>query len=74
MNIIINIDNDAFASEDNSACAPEIARILEGIVKQLREEGTTPNKLYDLKGNQVGAITCKMSGDKGFLSFKERHG
>lgn len=56
MKIIIDFSGDSFGSPDGSACVSEIARILEIIVKQAREDNSFPNKLYDRNGNYVGSI------------------
>ena len=56
--ITINMDNDAFAGNEDT-CLCEAARILEEAVAKVRDEGSFPKKLFDINGNSVGTCSIK---------------
>ena len=56
LTIVIEMDNEAFVDEGEytGKGMHEAARILDVVVRKMREEGTVPHKLRDINGNAVG--------------------
>jgi hypothetical protein len=58
MRAVITIDMDSEAFVDQAG--RQVARILDKVVKQVRDEATLPKKLYDINGNAVGSCRIRL--------------